>query len=91
MHNRHCGDIYTTEAPESLKTPVSYTKEEIRRIRQMKSSGTLCNCPSCGEILNDVTSVAGSGSQGQLFVVNCHSCNRMAFLPVEKARNKGLS
>jgi len=80
-----------TETPEMQKTPVSYSSEEIRQIREMMSADRLLECPRCGEMLNDVTTVPGPADRDGLFVVSCHSCNRMAFLPDEKARDKGIS
>ena len=78
-----------TEMPVVHKTPVSYSKDEIRRLRNMMSADTLLECPRCGEMLIDVSEIDSPSNQVGLFVMNCHSCNRMAFLPEEKFENRG--
>ena len=77
-----------SETPEDLKTPVSYSKDEVRKLRELMSADRLLECPRCGDVLHDVSEVESPSNQVGLFVVNCHSCNRMAFLPEEKVDDK---
>ena len=74
------GTIGIVRPSESLDTPVTFTKCELSKIRAMMSSDTLLGCPRCGEMLNDVSLIAGGGGREQVFAVNCHRCNRLGFL-----------
>lgn len=77
--SRH-GGMVSTSRVESHSTPVTYTKNEIRKIRRMMASDTLIECPRCRDMLHDVGVIAESGPKGQLIGVSCAKCNRMAIL-----------
>jgi hypothetical protein len=82
-HQRRVGSLFMADIPELQKTPVSYTKDEAHKIREMISADRLLECPRCGELLHDVTTISAPKNQADLLVVNCHNCNRMAFLQDE--------
>lgn len=76
----HRGSLFMTEVPETQKTPINYSTQETRQIVEMMSSDKALECPKCGDMLNDISTVTPPGNQDRLTVINCHSCNRMAFL-----------
>jgi RNase P subunit RPR2 len=80
-----------TESPEMQKTPVSYSSEEAQRVRDMMSADEILECPRCGDMLKNTKTVRGPADRKRLIIVNCHDCNRVAFLPDEKSHDKGQS
>lgn len=65
----------------SGNTPVTFTRDEARRIREMM--GTRHEpvlCPRCGVKLVLVGPIAGDGSMGPMFEVTCRPCHRSAIV-----------
>ena len=66
---------------ESRNTPVMFSREEARLIRDMMGTqGSQVACPCCGESLTVEGPVAGGGSQGSVFEVKCDPCHRIAII-----------
>jgi len=62
------------------KTPVSYTREELRQIRDMLSNKLPIRCPECGGELESGGVYDARDSQQDVWALVCSPCNRMAIL-----------
>ena len=63
------------------KTPVTFTHEEAREIREaMGKSLTRVDCPRCGKALTISAPIDRGGSVGVTFEVLCGPCRRIAII-----------
>lgn len=64
----------------SDSTPVSYSRDELDRIRDMLAKSTLVRCPICGGELESGGVFDARDSQQDVWALVCGPCNRMAIL-----------
>ncbi|NIM47751.1 MAG: hypothetical protein GTN62_00180 [Gemmatimonadales bacterium] len=70
-------------------TPVTYSREELREIRDsMAVPGAPPVCPLCGRELTVGKPIARSGDQGTIWHVRCKPCRRSAFVKEEPAGHR---
>ncbi len=62
------------------KTPVSYSREDVQRIREMLANNLPVRCPSCGGELEPGGVYDARDSQQDVWALVCDPCNRMAIL-----------
>ncbi len=63
------------------ETPVTFTHEEARRIREVLSkSPTAAPCPKCGGAMVISEPISREGSLGVSFEVRCDPCHRVAII-----------
>jgi hypothetical protein len=64
----------------SENTPVSFSRAELDRIRDMMAQGVSVVCPICGGTLEVGGVVAGGGSVESVWAWTCEPCSRTAIL-----------
>ena len=62
------------------KTPVSYSREELKQIREMLANELSVRCPNCGAELQSGGVYDARDSQQDVWALVCDPCNRMAIL-----------
>lgn len=73
--------------PDDAKPPATFSHEEIKVIRHMLSTWDKpAVCPKCDSELSVSGPVAGGGSVGLVWRVECEACDRMAFVAENIAR-----
>jgi len=66
---------------DSRETPVTFSREEIRRIRELMSTPRAqVVCPLCEATLMLVGPIEADGKVGTTFEVNCRPCHRSAII-----------
>jgi len=64
-------------------TPVTFSREELRVIRESFGKGkTLAVCPLCGGLLK-VVGPAGGGMELTVWQVECEPCRRVALISMQ--------
>ena len=67
--------------PKFRETPVTFTRQEAREIREaMGGSLTRVDCPCCGNVLIISDPINREGSVGATFEVRCEPCHRVAVI-----------
>ena len=61
--------------------PVRFSPEYIRQIRDMLEKDAPVVCPRCGAGLTSGRPIAGDGTEGSVWRLNCRRCNRTPVLP----------
>jgi predicted RNA-binding Zn-ribbon protein involved in translation (DUF1610 family) len=72
-------------------TPVVFSREEVREIREALETGAEASCPHCGRALIVHGPVARGGTQGPVWRVRCEECRRVASItevPQEPSNQK---
>lgn len=65
--------------PKFRETPVTFTREEARQIREaMGRTLDHVDCPCCGGVLTISKPINRGGSVGVTFEVLCRPCRRIA-------------
>ncbi len=76
--------------PDEARPPATFSHEEIKVIRHMLSTWDKpAVCPRCDRGLEVSGPVAGGGSVGLVWRVECSACDRMAFVTESIARTRG--
>ena len=66
---------------EHSNTPVTFSREEMRKIREMlKTADKPAACPRCEEKLKVDGPIADRGPLDGSFLVRCQTCRRSAFI-----------
>ncbi len=65
--------------PKFRETPVTFTRQEAREIREaMGRTLTSVECPCCGNVLTISDPIDRGGAVGASFEVCCEPCHRVA-------------
>lgn len=68
--------------PRDSLTPVTFSREELRTIREsFRSGGAPPVCPLCGGLLK-VVGPAGADDAPTVWQIDCEPCRRTAFISV---------
>ena len=67
--------------PEDSHTPVTFSRAEVRKIREMLNTADKpAACPRCEEKLKVDGPIKGRGPLDGCFYVRCQTCRRSAFI-----------
>ncbi len=66
--------------PDAYDTPVTFSREEVREIREILGKDLPLQCPHCGSGLQVRGPVAGGGTQGPVWYARCDACHRGGFV-----------
>jgi hypothetical protein len=66
--------------PDGPHTPVVFSREEVREIREALGTGAKARCSHCSSALVVRGPVARGGTQGMVWHVRCDGCRRVAFI-----------
>jgi hypothetical protein len=63
------------------KTPVTFTRDEARKIRELLGTpDARIACPRCNETLELKGPIAGDGKLSPIYQVSCTPCHRSAII-----------
>ncbi len=62
------------------RTPVSFSRDELKQIRSMLAKKTEVKCPNCGNVLESGGVFDTRDSHEDVWALVCTPCNRMAIL-----------
>lgn len=66
--------------PDQHDTPVTFSRAEMREIRKAVGEDEVVHCPHCATTLTIRGPIAGGGTQGPVWHIECEACHRAAFL-----------
>ena len=66
--------------PDEFDTPVTFSREEVRELREILGKDLPLRCPHCDSSLKVRGPVAGGGTVGPVWHAGCDACHRGAFV-----------